>query len=97
MTDLRSLAQRRPGLFLAGAAAAGFAVGRLVKAQRSDSTGGDGSGVYTGGMGPSRFAGEPDSGGAPARIGSPIVQPYPTPGLEEYPVGGAVVDRGPTA
>jgi hypothetical protein len=36
LTDVRSFAQRRPGLFLAGAAAAGFAIGRLVKAERSD-------------------------------------------------------------
>jgi hypothetical protein len=40
VTDTGRFARRRPGLFLVGAAAAGFFVGRMVKAQRSDSNGG---------------------------------------------------------
>jgi len=39
VADTGRFARRRPGLFLAGAAAAGFFVGRMVKAQRSDSSG----------------------------------------------------------
>jgi F0F1-type ATP synthase membrane subunit b/b' len=39
MSDTGRLARRRPGLFLAGAAAAGFLVGRMVKAQASGSGG----------------------------------------------------------
>lgn len=42
LDDLRSLARRRPGMFLAGAAAAGFVAGRLVKAQRANASGPDG-------------------------------------------------------
>jgi len=36
VADASRFARRRPGLFLAGAATAGFVVGRLVKAQRSE-------------------------------------------------------------
>lgn len=39
MSDTGRLARRRPGLFLAGAAAAGFFVGRMVKAQSSGPNG----------------------------------------------------------
>lgn len=39
VSDASRFARRRPGLFLAGAATAGFLVGRLVKAQRSDGSG----------------------------------------------------------
>ncbi len=36
LQELQSFARRRPGVFLLGAAAAGFGVGRLIRAQASD-------------------------------------------------------------
>ena len=39
LDDLTSLARRRPGVFLAGAAAAGFAAGRFLRAARADDGG----------------------------------------------------------
>jgi len=39
LSDAGRFARRRPGLFLAAAATAGFFAGRLVKAQRGDNTG----------------------------------------------------------
>ncbi|MBV2364215.1 hypothetical protein ACFPZ0_00420 [Streptomonospora nanhaiensis] len=39
LDDVQSFARRRPALFLAGAAAAGFAVGRLVKSARAADSG----------------------------------------------------------
>jgi len=39
LDDLTSLARRRPGVFLAGAAVAGFAAGRFLRAARSDDGG----------------------------------------------------------
>jgi hypothetical protein len=46
--DVRGFARRRPGLFLIGAAAAGFAVGRMIRASTSsdDDEGMDASGRY---------------------------------------------------
>src|SRR5215212_2235624 len=45
VSDLQSFARRRPGVFLLGAAAAGFAVGRLVRgAQAAGSDGDSGNG-----------------------------------------------------
>jgi hypothetical protein len=46
LADLQAFARRRPGVFLASAAVAGFVVGRLAKgvvAERSSGSGGDGS------------------------------------------------------
>ena len=44
LSDLQGFARRRPGVFLLGAAAAGFAVGRLVRgAQAAKAEGGNGS------------------------------------------------------
>jgi hypothetical protein len=46
LADLQDFARRRPGVFLASAAVAGFVVGRLAKgvvAERSSGSGGDGS------------------------------------------------------
>jgi hypothetical protein len=85
LTDVKAFARRRPGLFLAGAAAAGFAVGRLAKAERSDSTSDtSSSGRYTGGMG-HNGGHEPVSGAAAP---DPLaIQAYAAPGLEEYPTG----------
>jgi hypothetical protein len=47
--DVRSFARRRPGLFLIGAAAAGFAAGRMIRASRDsgdDAVGGTGGEPY---------------------------------------------------
>ena len=98
--DVRSFARRRPGAFLAGAAAAGFMVGRLVKAQRANSS--DSSPAS--GPEPSPWndpGGRRDSeapvyGTVPAPTEFPPVQPYPAPGLEEYTAGavGAVEPEG---
>jgi hypothetical protein len=45
LSDLQSFARRRPGVFLLGAVAAGFAVGRLARgAQAANGDGGRGSG-----------------------------------------------------
>lgn len=41
LQDLQSFARRRPGVFLLGALAAGFGVGRLVRAQSSDDSEGE--------------------------------------------------------
>jgi hypothetical protein len=97
LDDVRSFARRRPGAFLAGAAAAGFMVGRLVKAQRansSDSSPASGSEPSSWNDPAGRVPGgeAPVYGTVPAATEIPAVQPYPTPGLEEYPAGvvGAV-------
>jgi hypothetical protein len=46
LSDLQTFARRRPGVFLLGAAAAGFAVGRLVRgAQTANADGSNGSGA----------------------------------------------------
>lgn len=41
LTEVKTFARRRPGLFLAGAAAAGFAVGRAVRAAQAADSGPD--------------------------------------------------------
>src|SRR4051812_14694590 len=83
LSDVKAFARRRPGLFLAGAAAAGFAVGRLAKAERSCSTtDNSSSGMYTGGMGQNGAYEPPYGGAAPDPL---AVQAYAAPGLEEYP------------
>jgi hypothetical protein len=53
--DVRRFARQRPGLFLVGAAAAGFAAGRMIRASR----GGDDGESFAGDgpSGPYRFAG----------------------------------------
>jgi hypothetical protein len=82
--DVRSLARRRPGAFLAGAAAAGFVVGRLVKAQRANAND-DRSSSSNG-----RREWTPDVpvyGAAPTPAAEIPTQLYPTPGLEEYTAG----------
>jgi len=99
LDDVRSFARRRPGAFLAGAAVAGFMVGRLVRAQRANASDPVGSGTPYG----SRHGFDRDEGGLVPSGGPPVygtapttpvispVQPYPTPGLEEYPTGVAGV------
>ena len=83
--DVQSFARRRPGAFLTGAAAAGFLVGRLVKAQRANSND-DQSASFDGRR--AWNADVPVYGAAPAPTADiPPVQPYPAPGLEEYTAG----------
>lgn len=99
LDDMRSFARRRPGAFLAGAAVAGFMVGRLVKAQRANasdpvsSRSPDGSRDGRSQAESTRLQGGGSAvyGAAPATTEVPLVQPYPTPGLEEYPTGVAGV------
>src|SRR5215212_11407200 len=50
LSDLQSFARRRPGVFLLGAAAAGFAVGRLVRGAQAASTEGNGAGRGSAGL-----------------------------------------------
>jgi vacuolar-type H+-ATPase subunit H len=45
LSDLQGFARRRPGVFLLGAAAAGFAVGRLVRGAQAASSDGNGAGT----------------------------------------------------
>ena len=78
--DLRGFARRRPGLFLIGAATAGFAVGRMVRASRDDQADDDVSGE--------RYAGTFRT--APGGIGAPAGSTYPSTGHAagvEYPTG----------
>ena len=44
LSDLQTFARRRPGVFLLGAAAAGFAVGRLVRGAQAANNGDSGNG-----------------------------------------------------
>jgi hypothetical protein len=78
--EVRTFARRRPGLFLIGAAAAGFAVGRMIRA----STGGDdgepvGAGMY------GRGGTELGNGGYPTATDYPVPTAYPAT-TPEYPV-----------
>ena len=93
--ELRSLARRRPGAFLLGAAIAGVAVGRLtrgaISARGDDSSGsadygyaydsGIGTASYTGGYpgGMSEPVATPSAGGTP----SPAAMPVPPPVMDD--------------
>ena len=79
--DVRSFARRRPGAFLAGAAATGFMIGRVVKAQRANSS--EPSPASGAEVSPWNQGGR-SGGEVPAATELPPVQPYPAPGLEEY-------------
>jgi hypothetical protein len=69
--DVRRFAQRRPGLFLIGAAAAGFAAGRMIRASR----GGEDQDDFGGSAATSRMAG--DAGQPHAGYVDPAGMGYP--------------------
>jgi uncharacterized protein YjbJ (UPF0337 family) len=83
--DLKGFARRRPGAFLAGAALAGFAVGRMAKAGGKAQSG---QGAQRGRT-PLRGDGTPEGTVRPAYGGYPVpettVRPQPPP----YPPGAA--------
>ncbi|MEW2136627.1 hypothetical protein AB0892_08505 [Streptomyces sp. NPDC005409] len=70
VSDLQNFARRRPGAFLAGAAAAGFVVGRAGKGVSAAASADSGTGQ---GSGPAAGPGDRADGGAPAveRAGIP--------------------------
>jgi uncharacterized protein YjbJ (UPF0337 family) len=84
--DLKGFARRRPGAFLAGAALAGFAVGRMAKAGTKAQSGQSGQGAQQGRT-PVRGDGTPEGAVRPTYGGYPVpertVQPEPQP----YPQG----------
>ena len=61
LSDLQGFARRRPGVFLLGAAATGFAVGRLLRGAQAANADGGGSGSSTGSL--------PAAGDAELRLG----------------------------
>ena len=65
LQDLQSFARRRPGVFLLGAAAAGFGVGRLIRAQSSED--GEDEPVAA----PGRATGRRAAPAAPTQLGRP--------------------------
>lgn len=78
--DLRGFARRRPGLFLIGAAAAGFAAGRMIRASRDDESDDEVSGEPYAGT--NRMAG----GGFEAPVGSAYPSTGDVAGVE-FPTG----------
>jgi hypothetical protein len=92
LSDLQGFARRRPGVFLLGCAAAGFAVGRLLRgAQAANAEGGgstgNGSGgpqATGGGLGPAPVAiagGDVATGIAEVAGTGPAAVPPPGPGV----------------
>lgn len=97
LSDLQDFARRRPGMFLAGAALAGFATARLGKGVKSASATAQADGAPTGssGGGGERRAGVPDSGPAASPYDAPeSPDPYGQPGLTPS-YGGPVSPPGP--
>ncbi len=100
--EVTSFARRRPGLFLVGAAAAGFMAGRLVKAQRASSDDGDSTEAAAGYRAPlppqvptTQLAGYPATAGIPSSpedtvAGYPVTADIPPAGgpLGAAPGGG---------
>ncbi|MGA5758702.1 hypothetical protein [Nonomuraea bangladeshensis] len=73
VNDVQSFARRRPGAFLAGALAAGFLVGRIMKAanESPETTSGPGQ------RSPLSFADTVPSGSAPVVPPAPVAPPAP--------------------
>ncbi|MEE1938902.1 CsbD family protein [Streptomyces sp. TRM 70361] len=87
---LESFARRRPGAFLAGAAVAGFAVGRLAKAGKNVQQGSDGAGrEHTAGRSEYTRDGYPSAPGEPVTTGGGDVRPMPGYGEPGYGSAGA--------
>lgn len=101
VSDVERFARRRPGVFLLGAAAAGFAVGRMVSAARAGSSGDGGQSTGTGywsarsALGPSTSPSTGYPSSYPAEAAEPFLdatEPHtPVPGP---PVEGVGYDAG---
>ncbi|MEV6794940.1 hypothetical protein AB0M87_23790 [Streptomyces sp. NPDC051320] len=87
LSDLQGFARRRPGVFLAGAALAGFAVARAGKGVGAAGSDGDGSRASTGGTGAHRAAPWPeDTARARRPAPGPVLAPPPVAAPSyEYP------------
>jgi len=93
VSEVTTFARRKPGLFLVGAAAAGFMAGRLVKAQRAssdDDTATAGAG-YRSTLTPQVPTGQ--VAGYPATAGIPPVAPEGT--VAGYPASADIPPAGP--
>lgn len=81
--DVTSFARRRPGLFLAGAAAAGFLTGRLVRGAR-DASSSDSSFSSS-----SSYSSPPSYSSATPPVGTAPAEPYLAPDAPEAPIGSS--------